>query len=552
MKIAALGLLCALIMANAKINESDHRRLSYPKVGGYSPQTQVTDQCAIDQDQASMEGFLAIGTNDAFATAQLIYNQGGNSKSYAEITLGKPLIAAVQQGTQMIGENDKGSSQVGKTYEYYEAGTTVVKFRYLTSDSASDHVGCRVGALPLSQQKIVGCLVASGSVSIGSDSYNYTYVPSKDNNNGRTLSGFSINAIDKMRLSCDGCPYRDHKYYYDYYGVDDYGQDWVTAAFSGEKTKFSRGNADFSIYGFPGRTQAIKKGTVYFNIFHNVIREFENSIDICERGCDQTECINDAVHAWDEGVCFYTGSIEGETGETLSGVLLHQLADKRCINFRTCGKNGEETSGKAKTNIELLKLINVGKFQIQGERCSEARQTLRDITRLMYVSFIQGSLRYAYKIDLGGQVQATEAARAEGAVFAAAVLPRIYAADPDAAATIYENLKTGAGSTDFVTVKKAFESVYLKLKIGCDEVGGIWNEALGTYYKGAEPCADGIVQIGEETNDQQLLVVILGSTLGGLFFVALLALYFIKRRNGQSAAMGRPEFESTDEVMEVS
>ena len=44
-----------------------------------------------------------------------------------------------------------------------------------------------------------------------------------------------------------------------------------------------------------------------------------------------------SVHAWDEAVAFYTGSLEGaaQYGDSSNGKLLHALADKRCQNFRT-------------------------------------------------------------------------------------------------------------------------------------------------------------------------------------------------------------------------
>ena len=72
---------------------------------------------------------------------------------------------------------------------------------------------------------------------------------------------FSKGAEDKMLKGCPGCPYTDFKYFNDYYGTPDYAHQWVEAAFAGESTEFSRGNADFSKYGFDGREQAIKKGT---------------------------------------------------------------------------------------------------------------------------------------------------------------------------------------------------------------------------------------------------------------------------------------------------
>ena len=52
-----------------------------------------------------------------------------------------------------------------------------------------------------------------------------------------------------------------------------------------------------------------------------------------------------AVSAPNEAVAFYTGALEGTDG---SGNLLHStLADKRCVNFKTCGREGNKLTGTA-------------------------------------------------------------------------------------------------------------------------------------------------------------------------------------------------------------
>jgi len=277
--------------------------------------------------------------------------------------------------------------------------------------------------------------------------------------------------------------YTDFKYFKAYYGVGDYGDQWVNAALDGTATSFTNGNADFSQYGFTGRTEAIKKGTVYFNVFMYVIREFEDALDDCKKGCN--DCNDDPVHAWDEGVCFYTGSIEGKDGLTSDGKLLHQLADKRCQNFKTCGPGGDDITGNSKMNIELFKMLKIGKDQVAGGQCDAARITTAAVAEMMYIPMIQGSLRYAYKV---GAQDKGEKEAAEGAVFAAAVLPRVHAEDPAAAKIIYDNLKVGAPTTDFAAVKKAFESVYDAMGIKCEDIGGLYNDATESYYEGMEPC----------------------------------------------------------------
>ena len=99
-------------------------------------------------------------------------------------------------------------------------------------------------------------------------------------------------------FDCPTCPYKDYEKFRNYYDTFDYANQWVIAAFSGGKTSFKNGNADFSSYGFTGRTEAIKKGTAYMSIWMYVIREMEDALDDCKIGC--INCNDDPVHAWDE------------------------------------------------------------------------------------------------------------------------------------------------------------------------------------------------------------------------------------------------------------
>merc|ERR1712159_397455 len=86
-----------------------------------------------------------------------------------------------------------------------------------------------------------------------------------------------------------------------YYSYPDYGHRYVTDALDGSGP-------------FPGkenvaRVEGAKKGSAYMNVWMYVIREFEDAVNDCQSGC--IDCNDDPVHAWDEGVAFYTGSIEG-------------------------------------------------------------------------------------------------------------------------------------------------------------------------------------------------------------------------------------------------
>lgn len=477
-----MKLSITLLASAIAISDAANRNLSYEKVAGYEPGSQVTDHCAIDLDQKAIETQLALKTDSSFTNARKIYEEGGYSKSYAQITLTSGLTSSIAKGADIMGVNGDGNEVAGKAYTSYAEGAQVIRFQYKTGDVQSSYVGCQVGGLLAENSNTAGCLKADGDITVDGKAYSYTYDVATDNNNGRTIAGFSTAAKEKMRVGCKGCPYDDFQYFYDYYGTDDYAHEWVSAAFEGRETQFTRGKADFSRYDFAGREQVIKKGTAYMNIFMYVMREFEDALDDCESNC--MDCNEGSVHAWDEGVCFYTGSIEGQSGAS-GGKLLHELADKRCSNFKTCGEQGMDLEGQAKVNHDLMALFDLGNYHLTVGECETARETTTKILRMMYIPMIQGTLRYAYKVDAlgGGEKEA-----AEGAVFAAAVLPRVHKANPTAAQTIYNNMKVGASGTNFPAVKAAFESVYSDMGISCADIGGLWDETSKTYYTGMEPC----------------------------------------------------------------
>ena len=53
-------------------------------------------------------------------------------------------------------------------------------------------------------------------------------------------------------MDCPGCPYKTYEKYFDYYGKEDYANQWVLAAFNKGSTNFSKGNANFGSYTSDG------------------------------------------------------------------------------------------------------------------------------------------------------------------------------------------------------------------------------------------------------------------------------------------------------------
>jgi len=148
----------------------------------------------------------------------------------------------------------------------------------------------------------------------------------------------------------------------------------------------------------------------------------------------------------------------------------------------------------------------------------------------MYIPLIQGTLRYAYKV---GELQGEEKEKAEGAVFAAGVLPKVHEYSPEAAETIHSNMGVDATSTSFSTVKKAFESVYKDMGISCSDMGGLLDPE-GNYYAGAKPCSSGA--------KSGVLGAALGGVAAGVAVIAIGVIFWMRRREVQ----GKPVFKGPD------
>jgi len=479
---AALALVLA---ASASFSTAEtSRQLSLEQIAGYEPLSQVTDHNAIDLDQEAMEGQLALQNEDAYANALEIYVEGAYSKSVAEITLSAPLPIDVEKGTLIMGRGADGNQVAGKAYEDNAAGALDIIVQYQTSDSQKNYVTCQVGAT--TTPNTLGCLAPTGTINIdGKTDVAYSYNVLENNVAKRSIQQFSTTAQKKM-AECANCPYKLYEQFYDFFGKYDYGNEIVMAAFEKRSTNFKNYNNDFGLYNYDGREQIIKKATSYMIIWMYVIRELEDALDDCKEQCTIENCNDDPVHAWDEAVAFYTGTLEGSDGSG-SGKLPYALADKRCGNFKTCGDMGDASTGSSKVNLEIFKNFNIGQAKLSKGECASARIEKDTIEMLMLIPLIQGTLRYAWKTDKDPY---SEKAEAEGTIFSLAVVPAVYACDNDAGQVIVDNLTVGQqGTCDFAAVKAAFETTYECLGIDPAMVGGLYDAATGSYYTGAEPAA---------------------------------------------------------------
>jgi hypothetical protein len=370
-------------------------------------------------------------------------------------------------------------------------------------------------------------------------SYDYEYDIRKENYNGRFLKRFSITADETMR-PCPTCGYfRDFQKFFNFYGNVDYADKWISAAFYSEQTNFEngRGNADFAGYNKEALTEAISKGSAYMSVLMYVIREMEDAIYTC------TIADAEAVHSLDEAVAFYAGSLEGRDGSG-NGVLVYNLADKRSIDFRTAGEKGNEMTGTSYVNIQVVKEFQRAQLFLLERDCESAEITKRNIVNYMKVPLVQGVLRYAYIREYltPTEEEVAEVAEAEGATFAAALLPWLHDCDSVDADIVYDITRIGSANKQvggFKRVKKALERNYKCMGITCGDVGGLWT--ADGYAPNAKPCGNGAAGAAagaEDSNVGKIIGSIIGVSLGlCLLFFAMWSACSSKE-TGSSKASG--------------
>lgn len=217
-----------------------------------------------------------------------------------------------------------------------------------------------------------------------------------------------------------------------------------------------------------------------------VIRQLEDAVYDCEKGCAIDECNDDAYNSLDAAVALYTGSLQVTQSD--NGIMLYDLAERRCSNFNTCDDD------LSKVNRALFSAFNRMQESLVSRNCNDALTTKGRITQLMYIPLIQGALLASFfNSQLGDASLRTEG---RGATFAASVLPIVHACNAEDASIIYENTRVGrTTSSNFTAVKIAFERNYACLGLTCADVGGIWNRAQMDYFDDAAPCMDAVPSV---------------------------------------------------------
>lgn len=93
-----------------------------------------------------MEEQLGFLTTDSFAAALKIYENGGNSKSYAKLKV-SALAVAANAGDSLVGKTESDGSSYGEAMESAAGGDTELNVLYVVSEEMTNYLNCRVGGL---------------------------------------------------------------------------------------------------------------------------------------------------------------------------------------------------------------------------------------------------------------------------------------------------------------------------------------------------------------------------------------------------------------------
>lgn len=226
------------------------------------------------------------------------------------------------------------------------------------------------------------------------------------------------------------------------------------------------------------------------------------------------------------------------------GVLLYDLADRMCKEFKTCGDKGDTTTGTSKVNQGIMHEFFEMQQALLSHKCAEARTHQERIGALLYVPLLQGTLQQAYIAGKAAIVNQDD--EAAGAAFAASILPIVAKCRQDDAQIIYENMKPNHGSkTDFLAVKGALERNYACMKITCEDMGGYYyggvvGGAMAHYYADAEPCVTEGSTEPPTLDGGQIAGITIGAIVATLLACCCFCYLKWPRRRRSSSAMTTP------------
>ncbi|EJK58330.1 hypothetical protein THAOC_21560, partial [Thalassiosira oceanica] len=268
-------------------------------------------------------------------------------------------------------------------------------------------------------------------------------------------SGLTLQDLTAVSFDFDGS--ETLKLYKDFYGMTDYSDKWLQAAFNEESTEssFSSGKVDFTKLDLEGRSAAVQHGIRAMAIWGYIVGLVEKTAENCHWDANDNNA--DEIKMWDRAVALYVGSTARKSG--VGGHLLYTLAN-------------EEKGEEAPVNKYILAKFANGKLNLDIGGCSNLKNDARDIKAFMTVPLIQAASRTMYTIGIENSTDG--ALQGEAAAYAAALLPLMDQCGRGNSKIIEANMlpgKSPLGSYD--VVKAAFERCYEKLGVSCQDVGGL-------------------------------------------------------------------------------
>lgn len=478
-------------------------------ITGYTPGSDVVQHSRIDLDQNVFEDYLK---NGDFVSAKNVYEKGGHSGAHEVLTLKSPLVKDVAKKTSVT----QGETKKGHVKKDAAQGATTIEINY---DSV-----CYTGGLKTENQSTDGCFDLSQTITIGDLSLEVTGGQRKY----RTLKGFSY-ANNKPPDGSDKMKGQEmYEIYRAYFKDPAYGHAQVMAALDNNGKCTDANSADGCKED--ARKQIAKKGSLFLNVWMYILREAEDAIQDCESGCGNSCNDDPSVHAWDEAVAFYSGSMAGKDMNGAKGKLMWMLTGVLCSKFgnREGKKNLCEEN---KLNNEIMGEFKKGKDFLADGNCVETIRIKKRLFQLMTIPLVQGFYRYAWRLLNDPQAVAKRTnLLGEADSFASAILPQVAmcnksVADKIAKNTLYTTANLASPMADgYKDVKMALESVYPCLGITCKDIG--------SYLKIEDNQITGVAQDGEACVDQEempessgsgvemwvviLVVVLVGLAGGGI------------------------------------
>ena len=210
---------------------------------------------------------------------------------------------------------------------------------------------------------------------------------------------------------------------------------------------------------------------------------------------------------WDAFAAFYIGSLEGvDTGgsdETIDGVMLWNLANKRAVTFNTLNH-----WFYAEINDEMVDILYAGQSELERGDCSNIKKSANDAMHLMLMPIIQNTIWYAIQNeDLRANSTSTDLI--VGKVLAQSILPIVKKYDENAAMVIKRNMvdieNTKPVPDGAEAVAYAFYQILDEIGWGCKYLGEA--EGVGACQAQVRSSATSIMQVGKLFTTVALFVI---------------------------------------------